>query len=125
MPGITSIIDSVVSPPLDFLTFTELTPGHSVTGLQTFTGVSGYGLRINFDPIPVQWGYSIGAINVYEPPLASVAFLYSDGIYAVYNVQWGDWLLYPTPPGPLTTFSSTLAVRFQPGIFGRVYAGAF
>jgi hypothetical protein len=118
----TTVGQALISPPLDILKEYEVTPGFSVAGHHDFIGQQGFGLIVRFDPIPIHFGYRIGAVNLYDLPLCNIAFLHFDRIYAVIDVHYGDYLLWPLPQGPLlATPSSDLAVQFTPGVYGRIW----
>ena len=118
----TTVAQALISPPLDLMTEYEITPGTSVTGHHDYVGQHGFGLVFRFDPIPVHFGYRIGAVNLYELALVNIAFLHDDRIYAVVDVHYGDFLLWPLPQGPLlATPSADLAVESPPGVFGRIW----
>lgn len=131
MPTTFGLSQLAEAPPLDFLTFTELTPGSSVGGYHDWTNQSGWALFIKFDPVPVNWGFRIGTVNTYVPRLAEVSFAFtpasgplSPGVYSRFDVNYGDWLLYPVPTGPLVALAVDVAVNFEPHILGRVWIGA-
>ena len=117
-----TVASALLTPPLDLLSEYEVTSGVSITDHADFPNVAGFGLVVRFDPIPIEFGYTIGAVNYYELPLCSIAFLHFDRIYAVVQVHYGDFLLWPAPRGPLlATPWSDIAVQFTPGVYGRIW----
>lgn len=118
----TTVASTLLTPPLDVLREYEITPGMSITDHADFTSVNGFGLVIRFDPIPINFGYKIGAVNWYELALCTIAFLHFNRIYAYEEVHYGDFLMWPVPRGPLlATPFADLAVQFTPGVYGRIW----
>lgn len=122
--GVLSIIETAAALPVDVLQWHELTAGSSVGGYQHWTNEDAQALRIVFDSPPAGWGYYGSSLHWYIPALALVAFAWGGYIYAMLEVHWGDFQLWPLPPGPLAAVNVDLAVEFLPGIQGRVYKGS-
>lgn len=118
---ITTVEQSLISPPIDFLTSYELTAGSS-SGRLIFAGNVIYGLVFEVLSVPASYGYRIGGENIYEVSLISWSLEYFDRVFAMGDQHVFLSQVWPLPGAPITGHAHiVLKCQLAPGVNARIY----
>jgi hypothetical protein len=119
------IIDQLVHPSFALLTRVALpaNPYSVFLAIAPPQGISAltYGCTFKVHTVPPKWGLTLGAPDVYEPPIAQVSTRYTDLsslgiIQQVEYVQYDDQVYFWQEPLP-----TLLVVYFAPGVSLDLY----